>query len=90
MTEEKHTAEMEFRSSTITKKLTGKFNTQEKIKTKPYQKNKGQATWKCNFPAGNYLFKVNNKSFRARCEICSELTIKTPERRLASFWCLYC
>ena len=42
------------------------------------------------FPAGNYLFKVNNKSTRTRCEICSKLTIKTPERRLASFWCLYC
>ena len=35
------------------------------------------------FPAGNYLFKVNNKSTRTRCEICSELTIKTPERRQA-------
>ena len=28
-----------------------------------------------------YLFKVNNKSFRKKCEICSSLTIKTPERR---------
>ena len=42
------------------------------------------------YPAGNYLFKVNNKSTRTRCEICSKLTIKTPEQRLASFWCLYC
>ena len=25
-----------------------------------------------------------------RCEICSKLTIKTPERRLALFWCLCC
>ena len=33
-------------------------------------------------PAGNYLLKVNNRSTRARCEICSKLTIKTPERRL--------
>ena len=32
-------------------------------------------------PAGNYLFKVNNKNTRTRCEICSKLTIKTPERR---------
>ena len=39
-------------------------------------------------PAGNYMFKVNNKNTRTRCEICSKLTIKTPE--LASFWCLYC
>ena len=40
-------------------------------------------------PAGNYLFKVDNKSTRTRCEICSKLTIKTPERRLVFFWCLY-
>ena len=32
-------------------------------------------------PAGNYMFKVNNKNTRTRCEICSKLTIKTPERR---------
>ena len=32
-------------------------------------------------PAGIYLFKVNNRSTRARCEICSKLIIKTPERR---------
>ena len=33
------------------------------------------------FPVGIYLFKVNNKSTRTKCEICSKLTIKTPERR---------
>ena len=33
-----------------------------------------------NIPAGIYLFKVNNRNTRARCEICSKLTIKTPER----------
>ena len=33
-----------------------------------------------------YLLKVNNRKTRASCEICSELTIKTPERRQ----CLYC
>ena len=33
------------------------------------------------FPAGNYMFKVNNRNTRTRCEICSKLTIKTPERR---------
>ena len=32
-------------------------------------------------PAGNYMFKVNNRNARTRCEICSKLTIKTPERR---------
>ena len=31
--------------------------------------------------AGNYMFQVNNRNTRARCEICSNLTIKTPERR---------
>ena len=31
-------------------------------------------------PAKNYMFKVNNRNTRARCEICSELTIKTLER----------
>ena len=31
--------------------------------------------------AGNYMFKVNNRNTRTRCEICSKLTIKTPERR---------
>ena len=36
------------------------------------------------FPAINYLFKVNNRNARKSCEICSKLTIKTPERRLLS------
>ena len=31
--------------------------------------------------AGIYLLKVNNKNTRTRCEICSKLKIKTPERR---------
>ena len=31
---------------------------------------------KGNFPAGNYIFKVNNRNFRTRFEICSKLTIK--------------
>ena len=35
--------------------------------------------------AGIYLFKVKNRNTRARCEICSKLTIKTPERR----WCRF-
>ena len=39
---------------------------------------------KCNTftPAGNYMFKVNNRNIRTR-------TIETLEP-LASFWCLYC
>ena len=32
-------------------------------------------------PVGNYMFKVNNRNTRIRCEIYSKLTIKTPERR---------
>ena len=30
---------------------------------------------------GIYLLKVNNRNTRTRCEICSKLTIRTPERR---------
>ena len=43
-----------------------------------------------NNPVGIYLLKVSNRNTRAKCEICSKLIIKTPERRLALFWCLYC
>ena len=32
-------------------------------------------------PAGIYMFKVNNRNTRTKCEISSKLTIKTPERR---------
>ena len=31
-----------------------------------------------SIPAGNYMFKVNNRNTRTRCEICSKLTIKIP------------
>ena len=27
------------------------------------------------------MLKVNNRNTKTRCEICSKLTIKTPERR---------
>ena len=33
------------------------------------------------FPASNYIIKVKNRNTKTRCEICSKLTIKTPERR---------
>ena len=33
------------------------------------------------YPVVIYMFKVNNRNSRTRCEICSKLTIKTPERR---------
>ena len=32
-------------------------------------------------PAGNYMFKVNNRNTRTRFEICLKLTRKTLERR---------
>ena len=35
-------------------------------------------------PAFIYLLKVNKRNTRRRCEICSKLTIKIPERRQ---WC---
>ena len=36
----------------------------------------------CNLnPINIYLFKFNNRNTRRRCDICSKLTIKTPERR---------
>ena len=33
------------------------------------------------FAANIYLLKVNSRNTRKRCEICSKLKIKTPERR---------
>ena len=33
------------------------------------------------FPVNIYLFKVNNRNTRKRCEICSKCTMSTPERR---------
>ena len=36
-------------------------------------------------PAGNYMFKVNNRNIRTRCEICSKLTIKIPGIFIVNF-----
>ena len=33
-----------------------------------------------NFLVGNYMLKADNRNTKLRCEICSKLTIKTPER----------
>ena len=33
------------------------------------------------YPANIYLFKINKRNIRKNCDICSKLTIKTPERR---------
>ena len=35
----------------------------------------------------NLTLKINNRNTKKRCEICSNLTIKTPERRK---YCLGC
>ena len=37
-----------------------------------------------DFQACNYMFKVNKRNTRTKCEICSKLTIKTTERRQIS------
>ena len=42
------------------------------------------------YPVGIYMFRVNSRNIRTRCEVYSKLTIKKPERRLASSWSLYC
>ena len=34
--------------------------------------------WWC--PAGNWMFKVNNRNTSTRCKICSKLIIKQPKR----------
>ena len=40
---------------------------------------KRQASQRNEKPASIYLLKVNNRNTRTRGEICSKLTIKTPE-----------
>ena len=37
-------------------------------------------------PTNIYLFKLNKRYTSKRCEICSKLTIKTPERRQWKLW----
>ena len=32
-------------------------------------------------PVSIYLFKVNNKNTKTKCENCSKVTVKAPERR---------
>ena len=38
------------------------------------------------FSVGNYMFRLNNRNTRTRFDVCSELTIKTSERRERSCW----
>ena len=56
-----------------TDSLKGKFNLRSSFSN--------LVMMKLSNPAGNYMFKVNNRNVRTRCEICSKLTIKIPERR---------
>ena len=39
------------------------------------------ASYVYDFPANICLLKVNNRNTGKKCEICSKLTIETPERR---------
>ena len=41
----------------------------------------GESPMNITYPVNIYLFKVNYWKTRKTCEICSKLTIKTPERR---------
>ena len=41
-------------------------------------------------PVGIYLRKVNNRNTITRCEICSKLTIKTPEQCQWRQWTTFC
>ena len=64
------------KSSLVGVKITGGskamlHNRPNKIKISPVKK-------KHNYPANIYLFKVNNRNIRKRCELRSKLTIKTP------------
>ena len=44
-----------------------------------------------NIATNIYLFWINNRNTRKKCEICSRLTIKKPERMsLTSLFCRHC
>ena len=53
-----------------------KRNTRNPLSSKPENFQRSDL-----FPVGIYVFKVNKRNFRTRCEICSKLTIKTLEQR---------
>ena len=56
----------------------GNFRYSQPSRTKRKRK---EAKTNATNPAAIYLLKVNNRNTRTRCEICSKLTIKIPERR---------
>ena len=43
-------------------------------------------------PGSNYIFKVNNRNTKTRCEICSikDNNENTKTMPMALLWCLYC
>ena len=51
------------------------------LKDRVYTESHAASGKKSNIPAGYYMFKVSNRNIKSWCEICSKLTIKTPERR---------
>ena len=62
-------------------KILTKFKDSERFEVMITELGTSRSTVYFKFPAGIYLLKVNNRNVRARCEICSKLTIKTLERR---------
>ena len=38
------------------------------------------------YPVGNYMFKVDKRNTRTKCEVFSKLTIETPELRQWRHW----
>ena len=59
--------------------------TEQHITTKGWT-NRPLRIWGNVYSANNYLFKDNNRNTRKRCEICSKLTTKTPERLHWVLW----
>ena len=50
-----------------------------RVLTSACKTNRAEFTDWMYLSVGIYMFKVNNRNTRAMCEICSKLTIKTPE-----------
>ena len=59
----------------------GKIILEKKVVKEKSRQMGGFIAVNITFPASIYLLKVNNRNTRRNCEICSKLTIKTPERR---------
>ena len=55
-----------------------------KLDTSKEKQNKQNKYLTNHYPAGIYLFKVNNGNARRMCEICLKLTVKKPEQRYGS------